>query len=154
MNTVVIGVGNEYRRDDGIGPAVAAAIGELALPDVRVLIGIEDPMRLLDTWSGAALAVVIDAAITTASMPGRIRRITADALASTTTISTHNFDVAEAFALGQALGRVPHQLVLFAVEVADTSHGIGLTPQVSAAVPAVVTAAVAEIAGVTEQTGG
>jgi hydrogenase maturation protease len=153
LNTVVIGVGNDYRRDDGVGPAVAAAIGELALPDVRVLTGIEDPMRLLDAWSGAALAVIVDAAITTESMPGRIHRITADALASITGISSHNFNVAEAFALGQALGRAPHQLVLLAVEVADTGHGIGLTPQVSAAVPAVVTAAVAQIAGIIEQSG-
>jgi hypothetical protein len=32
-------------------------------------------------------------------------------------------------------GGVPDELVLFTIEVADTGHGIGLTPQVARAVP-------------------
>jgi hydrogenase maturation protease len=35
--------------------------------------------------------------------------------------------------------------MVFTIEVADTGHGIGLTPQVAAAVPKVVGMAVAEI---------
>ncbi len=32
---VLIGIGNPYRRDDGIGPALAAAIEQLRPPGVR-----------------------------------------------------------------------------------------------------------------------
>lgn len=145
LNTVVIGIGNTYRRDDGVGPAVAAAINEQALPGVRVVTEIEDPMNLLDAWSGAALALVIDAAIASPSTPGRIHRVTADDLASVRGISSHSLDVAQVFALGQTLGRAPDRLVVFTVETAEVGHGVGLTPQVSAAVPDVVTAALAEI---------
>jgi hydrogenase maturation protease len=147
VDTVVIGIGNDYRRDDGVGLAVAAAISERQLPDVRVVTGIEDPAKLLDAWSGAALAVVVDAATTSQSKPGRIRRVTAADVASANGISSHSFDLAQVFALGQALGRVPDQLVVFTVEAADVGHGVGLTPKVAAAVPDVVTAAVAEIVG-------
>lgn len=145
LNTVVIGIGNTYRRDDGVGPAVAAAINEQALPGVRVVTEIEDAMNLLDAWSGAALALVIDAAIASPSTPGRIHRVTADDLASVRGISSHSLDVAQVFALGQTLGRAPDRLVVFTVETAEVGHGVGLTPQVSAAVPDVVTAALAEI---------
>lgn len=145
MNTVVIGIGNTYRRDDGVGPAVAAAINEQALPGVRVVTEIEDPMNLLDAWSGAALALVIDAAIASPSTPGRIHRVTADDLASVRGISSHSLDLAQVFALGQTLGRAPDRLVVFTVETADAGHGVGLTPQVSAAVQDMVAAALAEI---------
>ncbi|HZE15294.1 MAG TPA: hypothetical protein VE197_06035 [Mycobacterium sp.] len=55
-------------------------------------------------------------------------------------MSSHSLNVAEVFALGQALDRVPDQMVVFTVEAADTGHGVGLTPQVAAAVPEVVAA--------------
>jgi hydrogenase maturation protease len=142
---VVIGIGNEYRRDDGVGPAVAAAINERTLPGVRVVTGIEDPMDLLDAWSAAALALLVDAAVTSPSTPGRIHRCAAGDVPAARGMSSHSLNVPEVFALGQALGRVPDQLVVFTVEAADTGHGVGLTPQVAAAVPEVVAAAVAEI---------
>ena len=145
LNTVVIGIGNEYRSDDGVGLIVAAAINERKLPGVCVVTGTEDPMDLLDAWSGAALALVIDAAIASPSTPGRIHRVTADDVASARGISSHSLDVAQVFALGQTLGRAPERLVVLTVETADVGHGVGLTPQVSAAVQDVVAAALAEI---------
>jgi hydrogenase maturation protease len=71
---VVIGLGNDYRRDDGVGPIIAAAVNDKALPGVRVVTGVADPMSLVEAWSPAALAVLVDAAITSASTPGRIHR--------------------------------------------------------------------------------
>jgi|GEM_PF-3968031 hydrogenase maturation protease len=102
-------------------------------------------MDLLDAWSGAALALVIDAAIASPSTPGRIHRVTADDVASARGISSHSLDFAQAFALGQPLGRAPERLVVFTVETADVGHGVGMTPQVSAAVPDVIAATLAEI---------
>jgi hydrogenase maturation protease len=111
----------------------------------EVLNGIEDPMRLLDAWSGAALALLIDAATAAQPTPGRIRRVTAGDVASASGVSSHSLNIAQVFALGQALGRVPDQLVVFTVEAADLGHGVGLTPKVAAAVPDVVASAVTEI---------
>ncbi len=143
---VVIGLGNTYRHDDGVGVAAAATLDDLALPNVRVVTGIAEPTGLLEAWSGAALAIVIDAAVTTPPVPGRIRRCTLDDLAAAGEgLSSHHVDIGGAHALGQALGRLPDALVVFAVDVADTGHGVGLTPQVARAVPEVVRMAVAEI---------
>jgi hydrogenase maturation protease len=143
---VVVGIGNSYRSDDGVGIVVAAALNDLALPGVHVVTDIVEPMSLLEAWSGARLAVVIDAAVATPSVPGRVRRCTfGDAVDAAEGLSSHGVDIGRTHALGQALGRVPSALVVFTIEVADTGHGIGLTPQVAVAVPEVVDMVVAEI---------
>ncbi|WP_373234866.1 hydrogenase maturation protease [Mycobacterium marinum] len=143
---VVIGLGNRYRRDDGVGVAAATALRELALSGVRVVTDLADPMSLLEAWSGAGLAVLIDAAVATPATPGRVRRCGLGDLATGSSgVSSHRADVAKAYALGQALDRVPERLVIITVDVADIGHGVGLTPQVLDAVPLVVGLAVDEI---------
>ena len=59
-------------------------------------------------------------------------------------LSSHSLDISRTYALGQTLGRVPGELVVLTVEIADTGHGIGMTPQVARAVPEVVRMAVDE----------
>lgn len=154
LNTVVVGIGNRYRRDDGVGLAVAVAVQARALRDVRVVTGVEDPTSLLDVWSGVGLAVLVDAALTSplasaasGFQPGHIHQLTMAELTAVHGLSSHHLDIAEALALGQALDRVPDRLVVFTVEAADVGHGEGLTRPVAAAVPDVVAAVVAEIVG-------
>ena len=143
---VVIGLGNTYRGDDGVGIAAAAALDELALPGVRVVTDVAEPTSLLEAWSGVTLAVVIDAAVVTSPTPGRIRRCTlSDVVTPCEGLSSHSVDVGRTHALGQALRRVPDALVVFTIEVADTRNGIGLTPQVARAVPELVGMVVSEI---------
>lgn len=143
---VVVGLGNRYRKDDGVGVVAAAALGELALPRVRVLTDVAEPLGLLDAWWGATLAVVIDAAVAKPSMPGRVRRFTPGELTTAREgLSSHTIDIDRTRALGQALGRVPDALVVFSIDVADVGHGSGLTPRVAGAVPEVVRLVVEEI---------
>lgn len=143
----VIGVGNSFRRDDGVGPAVAAAIDAWAIRGVRVVTDDVEPTGLLDAWADVDLAIVVDAATATPSEPGRIHRCTIDQLVGGSTVSSHGVDLATVIALGQALDRMPGRLVVFAVEVADTRYGVGLTPEVGDAVPRAAAAVMAEISG-------
>lgn len=147
---VVMGIGNSFRRDDGVGPAVAAAVNARAIPDVSVLIDAGDPAVVLDAWAGVRLAVLIDAAVVTPSVPGRIHRCTKDQLAGSPAVSSHGVDLATLLALGEALGRIPDDVAVFAVEAEETGYGVGLTPDVAAAVPLVVDAVLAEINAETE----
>ena len=142
---VVIGLGNRYRRDDGVGAAAADELNRMALPGVRVETDIVEPTSLLEAWSGAGLAVVIDGAASASPAPGRVRRCALSDVTAGDGLSSHAIDLARTHALGEALGRVPGELVLLTVEVADTGHGTGLTPRVERAVPEVVGMAVAEI---------
>jgi len=143
---VVVGLGNRYRRDDGVGVVAAAALHERGLPGVRVVTDIVEPMALVEVWSGAGLAMVIDAALATALTAGRVRRCALGDVAGTAQgLSSHSIDIGRTYALGQSLGRVPGALQIFTVDVADIGHGIGLTPQVERAVPEVVGLVLAEI---------
>jgi hydrogenase maturation protease len=145
-DVIVIGIGNEYRRDDAVGHAVAAEIAARELPGVRVVTTLGEPTAILEAWSGATLAVLVDAAVSTESTPGRVRRCTIGDLTCRAGLSSHALDITQTFALGQALGMVPDRLVIFTVEAADTGHGIGLTADVAAAVGDVVAGVLAELA--------
>jgi hydrogenase maturation protease len=145
IDIIVIGIGNNFRRDDGVGLAVAEQIAQRNLPGVRVLSGINEPTALLDAWSGAERVVVVDAVSAANSTPGRIRRWIGPELESTPVVSSHALGLIQTCALGHALDRMPDELVLFTVDVADTSHGMGLTPAVAATVPDLVNLIIAEL---------
>ena len=148
---VVIGVGNEFRRDDGIGPEVVSRLRGQAPEGVRLLVSDGDPTRMIEAWTGASLAVVVDAVLadsppaSLSPFPGRLHRIVVDraADASTHPVSSHGLGLGESVALARALGRMPERLIVHAVEAADVRQGVGLSPAVAAAADA-LTAAVLE----------
>ena len=152
---VVIGVGNPFRRDDGIGPAVAAEIGRQLRPGVRVVVSDGEPSSLIEAWSGAGLAVIVDALHAPpaagrpggpAAAPGRVHRVTPAGLETSGRAgSSHGLGVPDAFRLGRALGRLPARAVIVAVEAADTRPGPGLSAAVAAALPDAVAAVAAEL---------
>lgn len=143
---VVIGVGNEFRHDDGIGPAVATDVGHRNLPGVRIVISDGEPIGLLDAWADARLAVVIDAVIGEPATPGRCHRRTVDQLPPATgPAGTHGSGIPEAVQLGRVLNRMPPQLIVYAVEVLDVSLGQGLSSPVAAALPTLVNAVLGEL---------
>ncbi|MCX4510682.1 hydrogenase maturation protease [Streptomyces sp. NBC_01619] len=143
--TVVIGMGNEFRRDDGAGWALVALLENRAvqrpLPPGTVLARCDgDPGRLIALWERRILAVVVDACFPPSAQPGRTHRWCADqggALHSAVAgrHSTHGLGLTEALHLANSLGRAPGRLVVFAVEGADRSLGTGLTPAITAALP-------------------
>jgi len=143
---VVIGIGNPFRRDDGVGPEVAARIQGKRLPGVRVVIADGEPGGLLEAWEGADLAVVVDAIQRVPASPGSIHRLTASELETgCTAASSHGLGVPDAIRLGRALERLPRQMVILAVEGADAGPGTGLSDAVAAAVPHAVAAVMAEL---------
>ncbi|MDX3189687.1 hydrogenase maturation protease [Streptomyces sp. MN03-5084-2B] len=138
---VVIGVGNEYRRDDGIAVAVLAALEADPIPGVRAVLCDGEPAALLDAWSDVDVAVVVDAVLCEPATPGRVWTSTVDGWPPRAApASSHALGIPDAVRLGAALGRVPKELVVYAVEAADLGLGTGLTPAVRAAVPEVVRA--------------
>lgn len=76
LRIVVAGIGSEYRRDDGAGPAVAAQVADL-VGGVTDLGTIADPLDLLGLWDGADLAVVVDA-VRSGAKPGTVRLVELD----------------------------------------------------------------------------
>jgi hydrogenase maturation protease len=138
---VVIGVGNPYRRDDGVGPAVLALLDRAGrYPGVELVATDGESSRLLDAWSGADVAFVVDAVRTDSPSPGRVHRISVpDPVGRRRggAASSHGLGLGEAVELARMLDRLPDRLELFAVEVADTGFGEALSAPVAAAAAAV-----------------
>ncbi|MFC9329259.1 hydrogenase maturation protease [Kitasatospora sp. NPDC057015] len=137
----VIGVGNEYRRDDGVGWAVVARLAEHArtrpLPGRTSLVVCDgDPARLISHWDGADLAIVVDAAHTHPGQPGRVHRLVMDdgrIAAADRATSSHGLGLGDAVELARELDHLPRRLIVYAVEGADCSPGAGLSAPVEAA---------------------
>jgi hydrogenase maturation protease len=144
---VVIGIGNEFRRDDGAGPAVVGRLRGLAPPGVELVITDGEPTRLIEAWTGAALAVVVDAVRAQPPHPGRVHRFVVDrpGPGAARTASSHGFGLDDAIALALALDRMPGRLIVHAIEAADLAQGPGLTPAVAAAVDPVTAAILDDI---------
>jgi hydrogenase maturation protease len=143
---IVIGVGNPFRRDDGFGPMVVAELaGErsrddgLSTPDLRTSDG--EPTAMLELWTGADLAVVVDAVHDGGSRPGQRYELSLDdlaGLADNPAASSHGISLGSTVALGRVLDRLPRRLVVLAVAGREFGFGVGLTPGVAAAVRPVV----------------
>src|SRR5664280_218501 len=144
---VIIGVGNEYRSDDGAGIAVARRLRALFPTGVTILEESGEGTALMEAWRGAAWVMLVDAVRSGAS-PGTIHRL--DARAAPLPMgffhySTHAFSVAEAVELARSLDQLPAHLVVYGIEGANFAAGVDLSPVVEQAVEAVVERAAEDV---------
>jgi hydrogenase maturation protease len=146
---VVIGVGNEFRRDDGAGPAVVARLRGQVPDDAELLVSDGEPARMLEAWEGMSLAVVVDAVRAEPAVPGRLHRLVLDQAAAgpPASLSSHGLGLEDAIGLALALDRMPGRLIVHAVEAADLSQGTGLTPAVAAVIDALADAVLRDLTG-------
>lgn len=147
-DVLVIGVGNVFRRDDGVGPAVAQRLRKMALPGVRVLERSGEGTSLMTAWEGAADVFLVDAAWSAAS-PGTIHRlnpveepIPAQFFNS---FSSHAFGVAEAIEMARLMEQMPPRMVVFGIEGRSFENGLDLSPEVEQAADEVVDSILKEI---------
>ncbi|HET7244690.1 MAG TPA: hydrogenase maturation protease [Streptosporangiaceae bacterium] len=148
-NAVVIGIGNEFRRDDGAGPAVLARLHGRVPRGVELLVSDGEPAGLIEAWAGAPLAVIVDAVRAEPSVPGRLHRLVLHqaGAAEVRTVSSHGLGLDSAIGLAQALDRMPGTLILHAVEAADLGQGPGLTPAVAAVIDTLADAILRDLNG-------
>jgi hydrogenase maturation protease len=132
---VLVGVGNPWRRDDGVGWTVADLAGTRLGSGAAIVHSDGEPARLIDDWADADLAIVVDA-VRNGGAPGQIYRLDAGAVVAAPAsrpTGSHALGVADAVRLGAAVGLLPRRLVVFGIEVADTGPGLGLSGDVARA---------------------
>lgn len=147
-DVLVIGVGNPYRCDDGVGLVVLDRLGR-DHPQVEVVEETGEPAALVSRWTGRDNVVLVDA-VSSGGAPGMIHRLDCSGgqwsgAPPAAQASTHGLGVADAVELGRILGRLPDRLILLGVETGDVSAGVGLTDAVTAAVDDVVAAVLVEV---------
>ena len=145
--TLVIGLGNEYRRDDAVGLVVARRLREAAPESVLVLEETGEGASLLESWQDADTVILIDA-VQSGAAPGTVHRLDARARPIAREFfrfSTHAFGLAEAVELARALGRLPPRLIVYGVEGKSFEAGVGLSPEVEAAAQVAVERVLGEL---------
>ncbi|HSP37591.1 MAG TPA: hydrogenase maturation protease [Frankiaceae bacterium] len=147
--TLVLGLGNSERRDDGVGLAVAARVAASAPPGVLVR-AVRSPLGMLDIWEPEDTVVVVDAVH--GGQPGSLHvlEVTRDPLPPQLgSGSTHAFGIAAVVELARTLHRLPRRVVLVGVTVERVDDGAELSPVVASAVDE-ASDVVLRAAGITE----
>ena len=137
----VIGVGNPYRGDDGVGAAVLATVGESLGPDPRVrLLELDgEPVRMMQAWEGSTLVWLVDA--TSSDLPpGSLQEVDARRLGAGDSSwrgvgGGHALGLREAIEFAAALDRLPAEIRVLGIEGDTFDHGEGLSLAVTHAVP-------------------
>jgi len=134
--TIVIGVGNEYRGDDGAGIAVARLLLRRVPAEVCVIEESGEGTSLLDAWRGAPSVILVDA-IQSGAAPGTIHCFNASQNPVPSKVfpcSTHAFGVAEAIEMARALHELPPHLIVYGIEGESFADVQRLSPTVQRAV--------------------
>jgi len=146
--TLVLGLGNPLRGDDGVGPRVIEELTRRGLPDGVMALDVGNAgLDLLNELEGWERTVVIDAA-DTGQEPGQFFRFTLDEARlamSADSFSLHNTGLSEALALADALDRALPKIVVFGVQPAEIGWREGLSPAVEAVLPSLTGAVIEEL---------
>ncbi|HUK79913.1 MAG TPA: hydrogenase maturation protease [Nitrososphaerales archaeon] len=146
---MVLGLGNRYLKDDGVGIAVVKELQRRNMGEgVLVRAHQTFDLWLLSEYSGASRLIVVDAARSGTS-PGTVteyevepRHTPLDSLPG-----LHSLRLNDLIDFASRMGLLSCPLTVVGIEPKDCSVGEGLSPEVEKAVPKVV----ALVAGKTEQ---
>ena len=131
--TLVAGIGNPLRRDDGVGPALIRRLRPLITAQGFALVEREpDMIALLDELQEYARAVIVDA-VDMGAVPGSLRLFTAGELQDARLreiSSTHGFGLRELAELAGELG-VQTEILVAGIQVRDVSFGEELSTELA-----------------------
>lgn len=138
-NVVVIGIGNIYHGDDGLGIHAVRRLRERLPGDVEIVEGGVLGLDLLPFLEGKEKAVFIDA-IDAGEAPGAVFRFSPDRVPRGRTpppVSLHDLGLYELVGAAQLLDQCPREIVVIAVQVKELGVGSDLSTEVEAALPVV-----------------
>jgi len=148
MTILVLGIGNEWASDDGVGPEVVRRLadrwqeqGREAGNPFEFSILAQPDLLLLDRIAGYTDLIVVDAVVS-GLPPGTMRREVWEpgmvAPRGVQRASSHGFGVRELLEMAAMMGKLPERVELWGIEIASTEPGQGLSPAVMGAVDGVV----------------
>lgn len=146
--TLVIGLGNPLRGDDGVGVRVAQILAEQTLPPgVEVVDGGTQGLGIVNLMEGWQRVILVDAA-EVGKVPGQFVRFSLDEaqlLGDDQHVSVHTAGLRDALLLAQVLKMLPGEVIIFGVQPANLKWDSALSPQVEATLPDLIDAVLAEL---------
>lgn len=147
-NTVVLGLGNVLRRDEGLGiRALELLQRRYIIPDALILVdGGTLGLDLLAYVEGAERLMVLDAALTDGP-PGTLLRIAGEAVPAYFGLRTspHEVGLADLLAVARLRGMAPGEVIVLGMQPAVLELGWELSAVVAAQLDKLVENAVTEL---------
>ena len=135
MKTLILGYGNQSRRDDGVGWFILEQLAALNLPDVVLETSHQLEVEASETISRFDAVIFVDAAIPEAPEPVQRSVVTPNFQSHAV---AHYMTPADVLSLCKTLhGREP-RAILFSIRGRDFDFGTTLTPEVEQAARGVV----------------
>lgn len=149
MKIAVFGIGNVLAHDDAVGPSVARILDAgYVFPDNVVVEDLGTPALELPTHLAGFDHVILIDAVAAAAEAGAIRLYRRDDILRNPPglrISPHDPSLKETLLMLDLLGQAPEDIVLIGIVAKDATMGIGMTPEVTAALPLAADAVLAEL---------
>lgn len=139
-NWAVIGLGNAFRGDDGVGPYVIECLRAQVMPHIDCIENNGDMGSLVAEWCKRRV-YLIDAVESSKSDAGTVVRVNGlmDVIPpSRCTTSSHGLNLAEALELSKHLDTLPVELEVYGICGSDFSLNAGLSTTVKSAADQVV----------------
>lgn len=146
-NTLVIGIGNEFRSDDAAGLIAARKIKQQEHEGLDVEQSAGDGAGLMDMWAGRQNVILIDAVLSGAA-PGTVHRLELSSRllpAEFFKFSTHLFSIPQAIYLSASLGTLPDRLLILGIEGKSFEAGESISCEAETAINNIVTMVQKEI---------
>ncbi len=146
-SVIAVGIGNEYRKDDGVGLYVVRRLAGYNLPRLEIVEANDNALELINLWNENDEVILIDAALS-GNESGAI--FSFNAIEQTIPqdifpcISTHSFGLADTIEMVKILDNMPRSLQVYGIEISDYSMGEGLSPAVQAAADKLIAKLIAE----------
>ena len=147
-NIAIIGMGNPFMRDEGIGVRVVQRLQQSELAQVVDVLDLgTSGISVLHELEGRDRVIFVDCTMMGAA-PGTLRRFTPDDVVSRKTqpgLSLHEGDLLHTLALARQLGVFPKDVVIFGIEPEVIDYGDELSPELQARLDEYVAAVRAEV---------
>lgn len=150
--TLVLGMGNTIRGDDGVGIKIIEALkGQLDSSAVEIKQTHESGINLLDKIAGYEKVIIIDSIQPESGMIGDIYRLNPlekGPVASVMSYSLHNIGLSEVLKLTGGLIDMPKEIIIYAVNTGDNdSFSDKMSLEIKRVIPKAVKLVKEELAG-------
>jgi hydrogenase maturation protease len=138
----IIGLGNPYRGDDGVGLAVIAELKKLNLPrDIEIIDSGADDLGIFEHLKNCDHLIIIDA-ISADKAPGTIMEFNAErlnGLHNTRNLDIHSFGLAGAIELAKKM-KVQGKITVVGIEPENTDLVDKLSDLINSKIPELIKA--------------
>lgn len=148
--TVVVGIGNDFRGDDGAGLVAARELRKFVPAAVNIIELNNEVASLLEHLTGCDAAIIIDA-VRSGAQPGTIHCFDASIEplpGDHTQRSTHGISLGSMLELARTRGEFPRKVLVYGIEGESFEHGKAITLKVRLAVVQLVKLLQKELSGV------